>query len=119
MGVIREPSAAERTRALSEIRDRLRFFEASELAEVAAYLAESTERLLRFSESLHKPLSEDWYTLERAAVEMGFVDDEGRPQKHAFSRQAKALGVPRADLSQTRIYYHREDLDKMLHKLRR
>ncbi len=38
-------SLAERTRALSEIRDRLRFFETSELAEVAAYLAESTESL--------------------------------------------------------------------------
>ena len=71
------------------------------------------------SQRLSHPISEDWYTLERAAREMGWVDSEGRVQKEAFSRFMKEKGVPRAELSRTRIYYHREDLDKSLREMRR
>lgn len=119
--MIRGPSSvpAERSRHLADIRETLRAYEASELAETAAYLAETTERLLEASQRYSRPISEDWYTLERAAVEMGYADDEGKPKKEAFSLAMKEAGVPRVELSRTRIYFHREDLDTALRSRRR
>ena len=116
--MIRE-TPADPARVLEDVRETLRAYEDSHLAETAATLLDTTERLLEATRKLSRPISEDWYTLERAAREMGWVDAEGKVQKHAFSRAMKEAGVPRADLSQTRIYYHREDLDGMLRRFRR
>lgn len=106
-------------RALRDVREALRAYEDSHLAETAATLLETTERLLEAQRALSRPISEDWYTVERAARELGYVDGEGRAQKEAFSLAMKEAGVPRAELSRTRIYYHREDLDRALRARRR
>lgn len=119
LGGVDPLEGAARSRALAEIRDSLRSFETSELAGVAAHLAEAAERLLEASEKLSRPISEDWYTLERAAKEMGFVDEKGEAQKTAFSMAMQKKGVKRAKLSGARIYYRREDLDELLRGLKR
>lgn len=120
-GVIQEApgTSAELASLLESQREALRAFEGTALAQTAEALTEIVERLARLYEKVQRPLSEDWYPIERAAIEMGYVDEEGEPKKDAFSRAMKAAGVPRADLAQTHIYYHREDLDRMLRTLRR
>lgn len=117
--MIRGRDKADPARVLEDVRETLRAYEDSHLAETAATLLETTERLVEAQRALSRPISEDWYTVERAARELGYVDPEGRVQKEAFSLAMKEAGVPRVELSRTRIYYHREDLDKALRARRR
>lgn len=104
-------------RSLSEARTALRDVEATALASVAEILMKVTEAQMRMLTELASMGSDAILTLEQAAVEMGYVDDDGHPRTKAWSKAAAEKGFRRHVLNANNIYYIRRELHEDVARL--
>ncbi len=90
-------------RELREIRDALREYKTSQLAEIAETLARTAESLARTASELDR--GGEWLTPERAAEYLGISES-----------QFKSIGkqIPRRYVSERVTRYKREHLDEWL-----
>ena len=93
----------DEARDLREIRDALREYEGSQLAEIAETLARAAESLARVTAELDR--NGEWLTPEQAAEYLGISES-----------QFKAIGkqIPRRYVSERVIRYRKEYLDEWL-----
>lgn len=108
--------SAIRESALREIREQLRGFEDSQLAEVAETLARAAEIQERNLERLDT-LEHDILTPERAAAALGYVGADGRVMIEAFEKMSAKNGWPRRKLSSRRFVYIRAELMEAIRNL--
>jgi hypothetical protein len=97
------PSPLART--LSEVKDILRRYEATALADVAQTLAEAAESLAHTARELHEMRSEEWMTPEQMAARLGM-------SKRGFERIAPYL--PRRYISRQVVRYPRSLVDEAI-----
>jgi hypothetical protein len=95
-------------RTLSEVKDTLRSYEMTVLADVAATLTEVAESLAHTAHELHKMSREEWMTPDQAAGHLNCTSTK------AFQEVAAKEGVPRHYLSDRLPRYSRSELDEWL-----
>lgn len=105
------------TRALEEAKEALRAFEGSALAAVAESLARTAESLAETLMRLERTSGKSFVAEEELAVEMGYVDEAGAPMKKAFAKAMLEAGVPRHKLTNTRVYYLRDEVEDALRRM--
>jgi hypothetical protein len=104
----RRVSPTESARALSEVKDTLRSYETTALADVAASLAEVAESLARTVRELHVMNREEWMTPDQAARHLSCTSTK------AFQEIVAKEDVPRHYLSDRLPRYSRSELDQWL-----
>lgn len=119
--MIGERERGGREATLREIREQLRAYEDSQLAEVAETLARTAEIQERNLERLDT-LEYEILTPERAALALGYVREneetgEMEPMVEAFEKMSAKNGWPRRKLSSRRFVYIRAELLEAIRKL--
>lgn len=110
--------AGEIARELREQRELLRSVETAALAGAADTLVGVTERLTDLVERVGGSRSRNYVTEEELALEMGYADpDTGEPMKRAFVKAMTEAGVPRHKLTNTRVYYLRDEVEDAIRAL--
>jgi hypothetical protein len=104
----RPVSPAQMTRTLSEVKDALRSYETTALADVAATLTEVAESLARTARELHVMNREEWMTPDQAARHLNCTSPK------AFQEIVAKERVPRHYLSERLPRYSRSELDDWL-----
>lgn len=112
---IRSPLATARD--LSEATRILREFEGTALAAVAETLMRVAEVQARTLAELAGMGADAILTVEQAAAEMGYVDEEGNPRTKAFAKAAAEKGFRRHVLNANNIYYLRRELHEDVERL--
>src|SRR3712207_1955078 len=95
----------EPARTLSEVKDALRSYETTALADVAATLTEVAESLARTARELHLMNREEWMTPDQAARHLNCTSTK------AFQEIVTKEHVPRHYLSKRLPRYGRSELD--------
>ena len=103
----RTVSAAEMARKLSEIKDALRTYETTALADVTAMLAEAARSLASTARELHEMSREEWMDAEEAAAYL-------RRSPKAFEKVVAKGEIPKHYLSERGILFSRKELDEWL-----
>ena len=104
----RRVSPTETARTLSEVKDALRSYETTALADVAATLTEVAESLARTARELHLMNREEWMTPDQAASHLNCTSPK------AFQEIVTKESVPRHYLSERLPRYSRRELDDWL-----
>ena len=100
-------SPAEIARQLSEVKDALRTYETTALADVAAMLAEAAQSLASTACELHEMSREDWMDAEEAAAYL-------RRSPKAFEKVVAKGEIPKHYLTERGILFSRKELDLWL-----
>ena len=95
-------------RTICEVKDALRSYETTGLAEVAATLAEVAESLARTARELHLMNREEWLAPDQAADYLNCTSTK------AFQEIVAKERVPRHYLSERLPRYSRSELDEWL-----
>ena len=98
------------SRQLSEATEALRSVEFTALSATAETLAEVAASLSEAAQRLEGMGAGAILTVEQAAVELGYVDDEGSSRTKAFAKAAAEKGFRRHVLNANNIYYIRREL---------
>jgi excisionase family DNA binding protein len=100
-------SPAEMARKLSEVKDALRTYETTALADVAAMLAEAAQSLASTARELHEMSREEWMDAEEAAAYL-------RRSPKAFEKVVAKGEIPKHYLTERGILFSRKELDEWL-----
>ncbi len=97
-----------------EIRDALREFEGSQLAEIAETLARTAETLARATAELDR--GGEWLTPEQAAEYLGYISEDRQRSVKAFEKAAYTAGIPKHYITPRVYRYSRREIDSWLLK---
>ena len=100
-------SPAEMARQLSEVKEALRTYETTALADVAAMLAEAAQSLASTARELHEMSREEWMDTGEAAAYL-------RRSPKAFEKVVAKGEIPKHYVTERGILFSRKELDEWL-----